>query len=339
MRPVHRADAGDRRAEIRDRVAEQAPQICGAQVRAAEREARNVPQHAGRRRGRGAGGRACRRGMRPRTIATCAGSASSRIAVRAPSGATRSTRLLTMLVIQTWPSASNARPSGYVPWPNVVNVSRGAERAVGRDAKPRQPPPERLVHVEPLAVRRQHRLVGVAQPVGDDAGTASVDEHDEAVARRRRGTRGARNLARAHGDPHAVRSSSTTKLVGGSATPSTRLEQRPHAPSRASANTPPARFTQVREQEAAVAPQRDAVGAQWTAARELRAISAAAPSGRSPRRRRASRPCRARRARREHAFRPHEPPPTKRRSSSDTRGEAAGMVWAAGVLTYAATYT
>ena len=40
----------------------------------------------------------------------------------APSGATRITRFDTMLVIQAWPSTSNATPSGKVPRPNSLTV-------------------------------------------------------------------------------------------------------------------------------------------------------------------------------------------------------------------------
>ncbi len=70
----------------------------------------------------------CGRPISPATKArsqrsTCAGSQSSIISCWLPSRATRSTRLDTMLVIQTPPSASKARPSGKVPGPKVVTVS------------------------------------------------------------------------------------------------------------------------------------------------------------------------------------------------------------------------
>jgi hypothetical protein len=129
----------------------------------------------------------------PSTCTRWPASASSSQTVGVPSGATRISRLLTILTTQAWPSTSTARLSGKMP-----------RRAVGVQREARQATAEGPVHVEPLAARVDGGLVGVAQSVGHDGRAACIHTDDEAVVARSVITQRTRYGKRADGDPEAA---------------------------------------------------------------------------------------------------------------------------------------
>ena len=94
----------------------------------------------------------------------------------------RSSRLLIRLVIQMRLLLIEHEPVGPGAVAKRQDRSPASSAAPpARDRKSRQAPAERFHDVQPFADGVGPALVGVVQPVGDDARAALVDEHDESV--------------------------------------------------------------------------------------------------------------------------------------------------------------
>ena len=251
----------DGRTEVRDRVAEQTSEIGRAEVRTAEREAGDVPQHAGRR-----------------VVHVRPGHRAGEVRLLAPVEVLR-VDLLEHDVLRAVGCDSDDPVRDDAGDPDVpFRVERETvgeralaerrhdflrpERAAGVNREPRQPPPERLVHVEPVSVGIHDRLVRVAETVGDDPCTAVVGEHDETRRAVGAEVEDAGGFRRADGDPHALRGVDPHEVGRGQRDAVHRLEERPHFARPREREDAAQRVAQVCEQKRAVAAERDAVRAQ-----------------------------------------------------------------------------
>ncbi len=203
---------------------------------------------------------------------TWASSASSRMSCWDPSGATRMTRLLTMLAIQTPTFTIKGKTVREGAFPEGGHGLPVAERAVRSDAEPRQSPAEGFVDVKPGAVRAYDGLIGVPQVVGHDARAALVLEHDEAVGDVRPVRPCARVQSRAHGHPDPAQAILGDEIGRRQFNTVDFLQKRPDGPVAAEFEDTALGFAEVGQKKSPAAPQGDAVGPQGAPAGEAAGI-------------------------------------------------------------------
>ena len=148
----------------------------------------------------------------------------------------------------------------------------GAKAAVRDYAKPRQPARKRFVDVKPLPRSVERDLVGITEPIGDDARAALVKQNDKAVGHAGAIAERTRLQAGAYGKPDAPARVFEHKIRRRQWDAVHAFEQRRHPAVARQVEQSARLLAQVGKQEGAVAPQRDAVGSHGAAVRRHAAI-------------------------------------------------------------------